>query len=158
MLFTGGELTYGRGGGVLGEGIGIFPGVSIFINANLFYTCYLFTPKLFHNCKWGISIRLKSKTNNGNAPAMRKDFRYENISGCCISKKNFIAPFYGWGSTASMLQSHQEEIVYFLPISPQKFLVLLWSTSERWKAEFTLEPTSSFELGTPRLGIRHLNH
>ena len=73
---------------------------------NLFYTCYLFTPKLFHNCKWGISICLKSKTNNGNALAMRKDFRHENVSGCYISKKNFIAPFYGWGSTASMLQSH----------------------------------------------------
>ena len=95
-----GELTYDTGGGLLGEGIGIFPvggneqifGLipeggktlhsSILINANLFYTCYLFTPKLFHNCKWVISICLKSKTNNGNVPAMRKDFRHENISGC----------------------------------------------------------------------------
>ena len=34
---------------------------------------------------------------------MRKDFRHENISGGCILKKDFMAPFYGWGSTASML-------------------------------------------------------
>ena len=45
---------------------------SIFINTYLFYTCYLFQPKLFHNCKWGISISIKSKANTGNAPAMRK--------------------------------------------------------------------------------------
>ena len=42
-----------------------------------------------------------------------------------VKKQNFIAPFYGWGSTASRLQSHCEEIVYFLPLSSQKFLVLI---------------------------------
>ena len=26
-----------------------------------------------------------------------------------------MAPFYGWGSTGSRLQSHEEEAVYFLP-------------------------------------------
>ena len=31
-------------------------------------------------------------------------------------KKIFIAPFYGWGSTVSWLQSHYEETVYFLPL------------------------------------------
>ena len=51
-------------------------------------------------------------------------------------KKN-LAPFYGWGSIVS---SHYEETVYFLPLSSQKFLVLIWSTSEGWKAESTLEP------------------
>ena len=35
---------------------------------------------------------------------------------------------------------HFEEAVYFLPLSSQKFLVLILSTSERWKAESTLEP------------------
>ena len=30
-----------------------------------------------------------------------------------LLKKNFMAPFYGWGSTASRLQSHFEEAVYF---------------------------------------------
>ena len=35
----------------------------------------------------------------------------------CLKKKNFMAPFYGWGSTASRLQRHFEETVYFLPPS-----------------------------------------
>ena len=86
---------------------------SNFINTYLLYTCYLFKAKLFHNCKWGISIRLKSKTNYGSAPAMRKNFRHENISGCCLFKKNFMAPFYGWCSTASMQQSYYEEITFY---------------------------------------------
>ena len=55
-------------------------------------------------------------------------------------------------------KSHYEEIVYFLTINPQKFLVLNWSTLEGWKAEFTLEPPSSLEFGTPRLRIQYLNH
>ena len=38
---------------------------------------------------------------------------------------NFMAPLYGWGSTASRLQSHYEEAVYFLPLISQKFLVLI---------------------------------
>ena len=56
-----------------------------------------------------------------------------------------MAPFYRWGSTASRLQSHYEETVYFLPPSSQKFLVFIWSTSEGWKAETTLEPPNGFE-------------
>ena len=40
-----------------------------------------------------------------------------------LFKKNFMAPFYGWGSTASRLQSHYKETVYFLPLSFQIFLV-----------------------------------
>ena len=38
--------------------------------------------------------------------------------------------FYGWDLPASRLQSHHEEAVYFLPLSSQKFLVLILSTSE----------------------------
>ena len=38
---------------------------------------------------------------------------------------DFMAPFYGWGSAASRLQSHYREVVYFLPQSSQKFLVLI---------------------------------
>ena len=30
-------------------------------------------------------------------------------------KKNFMASFYGYGSTLSRLQSHYKETVYFLP-------------------------------------------
>ena len=40
---------------------------------------------------------------------IRKEWAY-------IFKKNFKAPFYRWGSTASRLQSHYEEAVYFLPL------------------------------------------
>ena len=54
--------------------------------------------------------------------------------------------------------SHFEEAVYFLPFSSQKFLVLILSTSEGWKAESTLESPSGFEHGTRGLGIQHLNH
>ena len=72
-------------------------------------------------------------------------------------KTNFMAPFYGRGSTASRLLSHFEEIVYFLILSSQKFLVLIWSTSERWMAEPILEPPSGSKHRTPGLGIQHLN-
>ena len=62
-------------------------------------------------------------------------------------KKNFMVPFCGWGSTASRLEPLREA-VYFLPLSSQKFLVLILSTSEGWKAESTLEPPSGFKHGT----------
>ena len=67
-----------------------------------------------------------------------------------------MAPFYGWGSTAS--RNYFEEAVYFLPLNLKKFLVLTISTSERGKAESTLEPPSGFEPATPGLGIQRLNH
>ena len=62
-----------------------------------------------------------------------------------------MAPFYGWVSAASRLHSHYKEGVYFLPISSQIFLGLIWSISERWKSESTLEPQrhSGSEHGTP---------
>ena len=50
--------------------------------------------------------------------------------------------------------SHFEEAVYFLPLSSQKSLVLILSTSEEWTTEFTLEPPSGFEHGTPGLGVQ----
>ena len=42
-------------------------------------------------------------------------------------------------------QSHLEEAVYFLPLSSQKFLILILPTLEGWKAELTFEPPSGFE-------------
>ena len=75
-----------------------------------------------------------------------------------LLKKNFTVTFYGWGSTVSKLHSHYEETVHFLPLGHQGFLVLIWPTSEGWKAELTLKPPSGFELGTPGLEIQHLNH
>ena len=55
-------------------------------------------------------------------------------------------------------KSNFEKAVYFLPLSSQKFLILILSTSERWETESTLEPPSGFEHETPRLGIQRLNH
>ena len=60
----------------------------------------------------------------------------------------------GTGSSSTIMF----KIVYFLPLSPQKFLVLTLSTLEGWKGKPTFEPPSGFEHETPRLGIQHLNH
>ena len=40
----------------------------------------------------------------------------------------------------------QGDSLFFLPISSQKFLVLIWSTLEGWKAESTLEPPSGIKV------------
>ena len=53
--------------------------------------------------------------------------------------------------------SHFEEAVYFLPFSSQKFLVLILSNAEGWKAESTLQQPSGFQHRTPGLGIQRLN-
>ena len=66
-------------------------------------------------------------------------------------KNKFMTTFYGWDSAASRLQCHYEEGVHFLPLSSQKFLVLIWSSSDGWKAESTLELPSAFVLETPGL-------
>ena len=47
---------------------------------------------------------------------------------------------------------------YFLPLGYQKFLVLIWSISERSKVESTLEPPNGIEPGTFTLGIKCINH
>ena len=73
-------------------------------------------------------------------------------------QKNFMALFYGWGSTVSRLQSQYEETVYFLPVSSQECLELISSIFKGWKVESTLEPFCDFELGNPGLGIQRLNH
>ena len=82
---------------------------------------------------------------------------YWIIKGNTSKKKNFMAPFYWWGSTASRLEPLRGGSLLFTT-SPQKFLVLTLSTSEGWKAESTLEPPSSSEHRTPWLGIQCLNH
>ena len=40
----------------------------------------------------------------------------------------------------------------------KKFLVLIWLTSEGWKAEPNFEPPSGFEQAYPGLAIQRLNH
>ena len=61
-------------------------------------------------------------------------------------KKNFMAPLYDWGRSASMILSHYEETIYFLPLSHQEFLILIWSTWQGCKDESTLNSPSGFEL------------
>ena len=68
-----------------------------------------------------------------------------------------MAPFFLDGVQLRQGHNHFEEAVYFLPLSSQKFLVLILSTSEGRKAESTLEPPNNFEHGTPGLGIQRLN-
>ena len=76
-----------------------------------------------------------------------------------FESKKIYGPFFnGWDSAVSRLQCHYKENVYFSPLSPQKVLVLIWSTSDRWKAEWTSEQPSCFEPGSPRLGIQRPNH
>ena len=53
--------------------------------------------------------------------------------------------------------NHFDEAVYFLPLSSQKFLVLILSTSQGWKTESTLEPPGGFKHETPRFWIQRLN-
>ena len=69
-----------------------------------------------------------------------------------------MAPFFMDEVQLPQGYSHFEEAVYFLPLSSQKFPVLILSTWERWKTESTLEPPSGFEHGTPGLGVQRLNH
>ena len=63
-----------------------------------------------------------------------------------------MPPLYGWIFIAWRLQSYFEETVYFLPLRPQKFVVVIWLTLKKWKTESTLESPSSFER------IQHFNH
>ena len=55
-----------------------------------------------------------------------------------------MAPFYGWGSTASRLEPLQGGSLLFTTKFPEIPGTHL-STSEGWKAESTLEPPSGFE-------------
>ena len=49
------------------------------------------------------------------------------------------------------------ETVCFLCLSPQKLLILIWSTSEEWKADPTLKLSSGCERGTSGLKISDKN-
>ena len=65
-------------------------------------------------------------------------------------------PLFMDGVQLPQKQKPLREAVYFLPLSSQKFLVLILPTSEEWKVESTLEPPSGFEHGTPGWGIPKL--
>ena len=59
---------------------------------------------------------------------------------------------------AQLPLGHFEEAFYFITLSSQKFLVLILSTTEGWKAASSLDPINGFEHETPGLGIQYLNH
>lgn len=63
--------------------------------------------------------------------------------------------FHGWGSR---LPCHKEETVYFLPLSSHEFWVLIWSTSERWKAKCALEPRYPVEKHAQSYKSRHFTN
>ena len=60
-----------------------------------------------------------------------------------------MALFYGWGSTALMLEPLRGGSLLFT-------IFIILSTSEGGKSELTLEPPSGFEHETPGLGIQRL--
>ena len=74
------------------------------------------------------------------------------------SFKKLYGLFYGWGSIASRLQSHDEAPIHFLPLSSSKFLVIIWSILEGWKAETILEPPSGSEHEASGLRIQCLTN
>ena len=72
-----------------------------------------------------------------------------------INKKNFMAPFYGWSWTASMLEPLRGGSLLFTSKFPETPGAILWK-SEGWKADSTLEPPSGFERGTRGFVIQRL--
>ena len=62
-----------------------------------------------------------------------------------IKKTQLYSPFLKMGSTVSRLHSQYEEIVYFLPQSPQELRLLICLAFEKWKTESTLDSPSSFQ-------------
>lgn len=52
------------------------------------------------------------------------------------------------------MQSHYKEIVYSLPLSPHEFLVFIWSTSQVWRPEPTLQSLDAFKPESPGLGTQ----
>ena len=75
-----------------------------------------------------------------------------------MTKKKTLWLLFMYGVQLPQGYSHFKEAVYFSPLSCKKFLVLILSTSERWKAGSTLEQPIRFEHGTSGLWIQRLNH
>ena len=72
-------------------------------------------------------------------------------------KKNFTAPFYGWGSTASRLEPLQGGCLLFTTKFPE-ISGTRFTDLGKMKGWVNLEPPSGFEHGTPGLGIQRLDH
>ena len=65
----------------------------------------------------------------------------------CWKKKtlNFITPFYGRVQLSHGCRATSKEAVYFLPLNPHKFFLLISSISEECKAGSNLEPCNYSE-------------
>ena len=74
-----------------------------------------------------------------------------------LKKNNFIASFYGWGSTATRLEPLQGGSLLFttkFPEIPGTYFIDL----RKMKGWVNLEPLIGFEHRTSGLGIQCLNH
>ena len=64
-----------------------------------------------------------------------------------IIQENFTGPLYKDGVLLSQdcIDNTRRQFTFHHK-SPQEFLVIIWSTSENWKTESTLEPPSVLQL------------
>ena len=62
-------------------------------------------------------------------------------------EKNFMDPFYGWGSTVARQQGHCKETVYFSPLCPQEFLVFIRSTIKKFQRNGSCQSSTNLVLG-----------
>ena len=94
----------------------------------------------------------------------RFDCSFEQTNGIKLKffrKKNFTAPFYGWSSTVSKLQSHYEETVYFLPLSSLDFWYSILQQNKEFKKSsktLILVQTLKKELKMSESGVQILMH
>ena len=68
-----------------------------------------------------------------------------------------MVPSYGWGLTPSRLEPLRGGSLLFNNKFPE-ILCTHFICLEGLRSGSTLEPSSGFEHGTPRLRIQHLNH
>ena len=89
-----------------------------------------------------LHFQLYKSQSNHNRLVLQKSLSF-------FKKSKLMTAFYGWGSTVSMLWSHQDDPAYSLPLSLQEYLVLILSTIEGSKSASTLKPSGGFEHETP---------
>ena len=72
--------------------------------------------------------------------------------------KKTLWPLFMDGVQLPQGYSHFEEAVYFLPLRPQKFLVLILLTAGEWMGRVDLEVTQWFRKRDPLWEIQRLNY
>ena len=100
---------------------------------------YVIKPQCILCLKMEMCIAKYGKQNMVNVPTDKRQSKLSDTPKLTL-KKNFMPPFYGWGSTSSRLE-------------PLRGGSLVFTT----KSESNLEPPSGFEHGTPGLVIQRLN-